>query len=77
MSNEMNEIREEAKRLLDNFARALEKVKVQGEKIKKPHGGYRNEGSGQKADGDFRERIFSNAPEKYGDFIIAESKKWQ
>lgn len=74
---EREEIRLQAKGILDNFAASLEKVKIGKEKIKKPHGGYRKEGAGQKCDDDFRERMFANAPLKEGDCIIAEKKKWQ
>ena len=71
------QIREQAKEILDSFARALEKVKVKEEKVKKAVGGYRKEGAGQECDNDFRDRMFANAPEKEGDCIIAEKKKWQ
>ncbi len=71
------QIRKQAKEILDSFARALEKIKVKEEKVKKVVGGYRKEGTGQKCDGDFHDRMFANAPEKEGDCIIAEKKKWQ
>lgn len=73
---EREEIRLQAKGILDNFAASLEKVKIKKEKIKKPYGGYRKEGIGQKGNEDFRERMFANAPSKEGDCIIAEKKKW-
>ena len=74
---EREKIRLQAKVILNNFAKALDKVKVSGEKIKKPQEGYRNEGSGEKVDSSFREIMFANAPEKKGDYIIAEKKKWR
>ncbi len=73
---ERNEIRREAKKILDNFASALEKVKVKKEKIKKDAGGYRNEGSGHGHDEEFRKIMLDNAPDKEGDCIVAEKKKW-
>ncbi len=73
---EREEIRRQAKAILDNFAASLEKVKIKKEKIKKLYGGYRKEGAGQKCDEDFRKRMFVNAPLKEGDCIIAEKKKW-
>jgi hypothetical protein len=74
--NKREEIKQEAKKILDNFSKALEKVKVSAKEIKKGLGGFRAEGKGKKADADFRKRMFENAPAKDGDFIIAEKKKW-
>lgn len=70
------EIKQEAKKILDNFASALEKVKTKRERVKKPIGGYREEETGTENDRDFRDRMFENAPSKEGDCIIAEKKKW-
>ncbi len=74
---EKDSIRKEAKQILDNFASALEGVKVKKRGFKKRVGGYRKERDGQKCDEDFRNRMFDNAPSKDGDCIIAEKKKWQ
>ena len=68
------EIRKEAKRLLDNFARSLSSVKIEEKELKSEVGGFREEKDPQ-CPPDFRERMFENAPEKKGDSIIAE-KKW-
>ncbi len=73
---EKEKIRLRAKAILDDFAASLEKVEIKKEKIKKGVGGYRKEGVGQKYDKEFRETMFANAPEKEGDCIIAEKKKW-
>ncbi len=70
------EIKKEAKKILDNFAKALDKVSVKKKALKKGVGGFREEGQGKGADEDFRERVFENAPNKDGDYIIAEKKKW-
>lgn len=74
---EVEEIKAGSRDILNGFARALEGVKSEGEKIKKLQEGYRIEGFGAKADSSFREKMFANAPEKKGDCIIAEKKKWQ
>ena len=71
------EIRIQAKSILDNFARSLEKVSVKKERVKKLRGGYRKEEAGQACDKDFREGMFANALEKEGDCIIVEKKRWQ
>ncbi len=74
---EKEEIRREARKILDNFVFALEKVgKVKGKSFKRELGGFREEGKGEKCDDDFRKSMFSNAPEVRGDCIIAEKKKW-
>lgn len=69
-------IKEEVKRILDNFSKALEKVKFKERKEKKGVGGFREEGEGMKSDLNFRKRMFENAPNKSEDFVIAEKKKW-
>ena len=70
------EIRKEAKKILDNFSFALEKVKIKEKEFGKEKGGYREENEGKKGSEDFRKRIFENAPAKSEDFIIAEKKTW-
>jgi len=73
---EKEEIKQEAKNILDRFASALEKVKVKEKRLKREVGGFREESIGEKCDGDFRRSMFSNAPEVRSDCIIAEKKKW-
>jgi len=68
------EIRLEAKKLLDNFARSLSSVKIEEKGLKSEIGGFREE-KDPECDPDFRDAMFQNAPEKKGDSIIAE-KKW-
>lgn len=76
LSKEQRElqIRKEAKKILDNFAKALSSVKIEEKKLKNKIGGFREE-KDPECDPEFRERMFENAPEKKGDSIIAE-KKW-
>jgi len=69
-------IRKEAKQIIDDFARALDKVKIKPGKEKKELGGFREEGAGRKSNSDFRKIMFENAPHKSGDSIIAEKKSW-
>jgi len=70
------EIREEARRILHNFAQKLEKVKLKEKRANKGAAGYRDEGEGLRTDEDFKKIMFENAPEKDEDCIIAEKKKW-
>jgi hypothetical protein len=69
-------IKKEAKQLLDNFAKAIDKVSIKEMKEKKLVGGFREEGFGRKGNEDFRKIMFENAPSKEGDNIIVEKKKW-
>jgi Asp-tRNA(Asn)/Glu-tRNA(Gln) amidotransferase C subunit len=73
---EKEEIRMQAKEILDNFAKALEKVKNKEKKIEKKLGGFRNEKLGDKGNLEFREQMFKNAPTHDGNCVIAEKKKW-
>jgi len=70
-------IQKRAKKILDDFAKALEKVKVKEKRLKRDVGGFRKEESGKEGDSSFREIMFTNAPEIEGDCIVAEKKKWQ
>lgn len=55
------EIRKGAKKILDNFAGALNKVKIEKKGLKEEVGGFRKEGaSADKHDADFRKRMFDN-----------------
>ena len=70
------EIKREAKKIIDNFASALEKVKIKEKKSEKEINGFREEGTGKKGDSEFRKRMFANAANKNEDNIIAETKSW-
>ncbi len=70
------QVRKEAKEILAKFAKKLESVKFTEKKEKEVLGGMREEGEGLDCDTDFRKRFFANAPQKEGDFILAEKKKW-
>ncbi len=74
--SEREKIKKEAREILDNFSRALSKVKIKEKKEKKELGGFREEREGMLGDKDFRKRMFENAPNKNEDFLIAEKKKW-
>ena len=84
MEQNREEIRNEAREILEKFAKTLDRVK--GLKIKDTNGkdfsgelsGVRVEGKGEICgeDGDFRKRMFENAPKKNGDCIVAEQASW-
>lgn len=70
------QIKKEAKQILDNFASSLEKVELKKKKSRKEVGGFREESSGRKNDADFRRIMFENAPHKDESNIITEKKSW-
>jgi Asp-tRNA(Asn)/Glu-tRNA(Gln) amidotransferase C subunit len=69
------EIKKQAKEIMDNFASALEKVKVEEGRVER-EADRREEKRGEEADSDFRKIMFENAPEKEGDCIKAEKGGW-
>ena len=68
-------IKKQAKRILDSFAKALDKVKVEESKVERPED-RRIEEEGLEGDKDFREIMFSNAGKTKGDCIEAEKGEW-
>jgi len=73
---EREKIGKQARELLEKFGKALESVKLKEKKQEKKVGGFREEGSGNDGDREFRRIMFENAPAKEGDNIIAEKKSW-
>jgi len=71
-----DEIKKEAKRILDKFAKALSKVRT-GEGFVEREEDRREEGDGIPGDNDFRERFFENAPSVSKDCIKAERGEWK
>ena len=76
--SEVEQIRLQAKELLDKFSRALSEVKVkEGEEWNVERENFsREDGEGVKTKEEFRKIMLENAPNKNEDFIIAEKKKW-
>ncbi len=70
------EIRKQAKQIMDNFIKALDKA----EDIKESFGSERKDSTRAKIkkhkDPYFRERVFRNAPKKRDDFLVMEKKNW-
>ncbi len=69
-------IRKEARAILDSFAKKLASIKTAETKKQRVNEGMRKEVSGQKGDADFIERMFTNAPKKTKDCIVAEKATW-
>ncbi len=70
-------IRREAKKILQNFAKKLEKVKIKEKNGVGESGGFRKEQEGAKCDSEFRQKMFENAPQTDGVCLIMEKKEWQ
>jgi len=69
-------ITKQAKSIMDNFIRALDKAKG----IKEEFGSERKCSMRAEIkkdkDRDFRKRMFKNAPKKRDDFLVMEKKNW-
>ena len=73
---EKEEIKKNAKKILDEFASRLEKIKVEEEHFVLDSG-LREEGEPWFTDNEFRDTMFSNAPNVEDDFIVAEKGGWK
>ena len=71
----IEQIKAETKKLLDEFSKALEKVKSEESNVERDED-RRKEGEGKAYGDDFRKIMFENAPVKNEEFILAEKKKW-
>ena len=74
---EKEDIKRQAKKIMDKFSKRLEKVKL-GDKPKTSEQGLefeREENSKNEREID-RKIMFENAPDKNKDFIVSEKKKW-
>lgn len=73
---EKEEIRKNAKRIMDEFASKLEKIKVEEDFLESGEG-LRDEGEPWKTLEDFREIIFDNAPLVEDNCVVAEKGGWK
>jgi len=73
---EKEEIKKEAKQIMDGFAKKLSKIdaKMTDSVIERDEC-ERKEGNGKCSEMD-KEIMFENSPEKRGDFIVAEKGEW-
>lgn len=74
---EKEDVKKEAKKLMDSFSEKLSKVKISDDEptIKRKEF-EREEGDGKDINETFKGLILENAPNKNENFIIAEKKKW-
>lgn len=73
---EKKEIEKESKRLLNEFATKLEKIKAPEGHFENKSG-FREEGDGWQTDEEFKSHMISNAPFVEGDSIVAEKGAWK
>jgi Asp-tRNA(Asn)/Glu-tRNA(Gln) amidotransferase C subunit len=77
---EVEQIKKETMKLLEEFSKALDKsVKGDKESNVEREEDRRKEEEGKEAlttEGEFRKIMLENAPNKSDDFIIAEKKSW-
>jgi len=69
------EIKLQAKRIIDKFSKALEKVSVEETRVEREED-RRQEKEGEEADSEFRKIMFENAPKKSGEYVEAEKGSW-
>ena len=73
---EKEEIRKDSKKLLNEFASKLSKIKATEEHFEN-NSGTREEGEGWDTDLEFRSITLSNAPFVEDEFIVAEKGGWK
>ena len=71
------EIAQDAKKIMDNFMSALEKIEVEEEFILDRDECFREETQGSEVDESFRQRFLSNAPKVNGDAVLANKANWK
>jgi len=69
-------IRKEAKHIMDNFIRALDKAECVKEEFGSERECSMRAEIKKDKDPDFRKRMFMNAPKKKDDFLVMEKKNW-
>lgn len=72
---EKENIRKEARKILDSFGASLSRVPVVKMHEEK-HESVRAEMKGMQSAVEFKERMFANAPQKNDECIIAEKGTW-
>ncbi len=73
---EKDQIRQDSKRLLTEFASKLSKIKAP-EGHHENESGIREEGTGWKTDEEFRSTTLANAPFVEDNFLVAEKGAWK
>jgi len=69
------EIKKQAKKIMDDFVKALDKVRVK-EKFGAQRKQFLRENIVKEEDKEFKQRMLKNAPKTKGDYMVAEKKSW-
>lgn len=69
------EIKRQAKEILDKFSRALEKVEIEEAKVEREED-RRVEKEGSEGSEEFRKLMLKNAPKTRDEYIEAEKGEW-
>ncbi|MEK6872642.1 MAG: Asp-tRNA(Asn) amidotransferase GatCAB subunit C [Nanoarchaeota archaeon] len=73
---DQNKVKIEAKKILDRFAKALEKVKTKETEFYVDREEFERAEIKGKSE-DFKSELLKNAPQKDSYFVIAEKGKWK
>jgi Asp-tRNA(Asn)/Glu-tRNA(Gln) amidotransferase C subunit len=75
---EKEDIKKEAKRIMDSFSKKLERINKKTEEpiIERNKCEREETPNEEKTDSEFRKIMFENAPNKENDFIIGEKGGW-
>jgi hypothetical protein len=73
---EKEQIKKDSKKLLNEFASKLSKIKAPEGHFKN-ESGTREEGTGWKTDEEFKSTTFANAPFVEDNFLVAEKGAWK
>ncbi|MBI2143359.1 hypothetical protein HYU20_03385 [Candidatus Woesearchaeota archaeon] len=76
MAIDRERIRKQAKAVMDEFVKALDKIGVVSGEVGIERDEQTRAAKATKQDSIFRERMLGNAPKKDGSHIIAEKKSW-
>ena len=72
-----NEIKEEAKKIMDQFMSAMDKIDVEEDFVLIRDKCTREEGEGLEANPEFKRRFLNNASNTLGDAILAQKAAWE
>lgn len=70
------EIKNEAKHIMDNFMLALSDIDIEEDFVLERENCYREEGLGDEFDEDFKQRFLANAKRTSGDAVLANKGDW-
>lgn len=73
---EKDQIKKEAKKIMDDFMSALKDIEVEDEFLLQRDEMYRQENGGSAKSTSFQNRFLSNAPKTSGNAIVANKGDW-